>query len=226
MRQTRFYGLHRIDRFRAEIPRYEYSQSSIYDADFSMPWPLLEWVPSPSLWLYNRLDEIMLVLAALFTVGLFTRTVTVVLSALFIYIMAASQVNYYHHFWLFTLAFAVLACSRCDEHYSIDSYLRGPYAPRPMRMILPVRLIQVLISLMYFFTCIAKLNHGWLSGEIMRVFDESGSIRGPFAPLFLKTLGYQGLSVSTLAAEGLLNQFRPKPAAKPGPPDAKPEARR
>ncbi|MCZ6613003.1 MAG: MotA/TolQ/ExbB proton channel family protein [Planctomycetota bacterium] len=31
---------------------------------------------------------------------------------------------------------------------------------------------------------------------------------------------------ATLAAEGLLNQFRPKPAAKPGPPEAKPEARR
>ena len=75
MRATRFYGLHRIDRFKAEIPRYEYSESSIYGPDFAMPWPFLEWVPSPNLWLYNRIDEVLLVLAALVTVGLFTRVV-------------------------------------------------------------------------------------------------------------------------------------------------------
>jgi predicted DCC family thiol-disulfide oxidoreductase YuxK len=204
MRQTRMYGLHRIDRFTAYIPRYEHSESSIYDLDFTMPWPGLGWVPSPNLWIYNRLDELLLFLALLMTVGLFTRFVVPLVAAIFIWILAASQVNYYHHFWLFTLLFTILAFSHCGERYSLDAYLRGPDAPRPKRPILPVRLIQVLVSLLYLFTFLAKMNSGWYSGEIMRIFDESGSIRGPFAPLFLNTLGYQGLSVSTLAAEGFL----------------------
>jgi len=204
MRQTALYGLYRIHDLRAELPRYEYSADSMPDPHFAMPWRFLEWVPAPSLWTYRRIDEVVLVLALMFTAGWLTRVVTPLIAVLFAYVLAASQANYYHHFWVFTIAFTVLAFSHCGDHYSLDSYLRGPQAARPERSILPLRLLQVLVSTIYSFTFLAKLNHGWLSGDIIRIFDDSDSIVGPFRSLMLGTLGAQGLSLLTLAGEGFL----------------------
>lgn len=203
LRGLKLYGLYRIDDFELHLPRYEYDVEEMYGA-FTMPWPLFDWLPSPSLWGYERIDEIGLVLLVLFTLGLFTRIVGPLLAGLYLYVFLATQLNYYHHVWCYTLVIAILAFSPCGEHYSLDALLRRRRPPHPLRPILPLRLVQVLMTVLYAFTFVSKLNHGYLSGRIMFLFHEAGSIEGPFYGPVLELLGYRGLAWFTLAAEGLV----------------------
>ena len=203
LRSTDVYGLYRINALSPELPRYEYDGGEMYGA-FTMPWRWFEWIPSPDLWLYNRIDEVTLVLLVLFTVGLFTRFVGVLLSAIFAYVLLASQMNYYHHVWCYTLVLPILAFSRCNDHYSLDAYFRGPSVAAARAPILPLRLLQVMVSLLYLSTFLSKCNEGWLSGRIMYLFHESESIEGLFHRQVLGLIGYQGLSVFTVLAEGFL----------------------
>jgi hypothetical protein len=203
LRALKVYGLYRIGDMRPALPRYEYDLEEIYGA-FTMPWPKFDWLPAPTLWWYERIDEVGLLLLVLFTVGLFTRVVAPLLAGIFAYVFLATQLNYYHHVWCYTLVFAILAFSPCGERYSLDSYLRGKSMPRPRRSVLPLRLIQVLMTLLYGFTFVSKLNPGYLSGRIMFLFHEAGSIEGPFYGPVLELLGYKGLAWFTLAAEGLV----------------------
>ena len=83
------------------------------------------------------------------------------------------------------------------------------------RKILPIRMLQVVISIIYFFSFIQKLRGGWLTGDIMIVFHDQGSIYGPFIDLLDNIFSNQILrpyehycwrffSWFTLFAEGLL----------------------
>jgi predicted DCC family thiol-disulfide oxidoreductase YuxK len=203
LRALRIYGLYRFNHLEPALPRYEYDAAEMY-GDFTMPWSLFDWIPSPDIWWYARIDEITFVLLVLFTIGFGTRIVAPLLAAIYAYVFLASQCNYYHHVWCYTLVFSILAFSHCGDRYSVDSLLRGPAAARPLRMILPLRLIQVLMTVLYLFTCINKLNPGYLSGRIIFLFHEAGSIEGVFYQPVLDLIGYRGLGVFTVMMEGFV----------------------
>ena len=170
---------------------------------FHAPYTWLGWLPLPTPFWFGRLEEILLVLSLLLTVGLGTRLVAPLTAALFSYLFFLSQWNYYHHLLLFIPVLWILAIWPSGRTFSLDALLKPRHLPEPTGTILPLRLLQVLVCMIYLFTFLWKLNEGWFSGQIMTLFTTTGTMQGPFAP-WLNHLGPRTLSLGTLAIEGFL----------------------
>ena len=172
-------NLQRIGQFSMTFPRYRFKHASDYFMDgFHMPVPGMDWLPVPSLEWYQRLEVMLMFAAVMFAVGFFTRASGLFIAFVYLYFFLLSQFNYRHHIQVLVTVFLVLAFSRCADHYSIDAYLRGPTHPRPNRPILPVRLLQVMVSILYFFSTSMKLNDGWFTGKLMYAYYQQGSLDG------------------------------------------------
>ncbi len=204
LRMTGATGLYRFDTITMRFPkRSVFPIRDMFDS-WSMPYSLLEWLPIPSEFWWGRIEEALLLLSVLLTVGLFTRIVAPVLAGLFTYVFFLSQMHFYHHMLLYGIVFWILAFCRCGQHYSLDATRRDPRARDALGSMLPLRLIQVLVCAIYFFTFLWKSNSGWTTGSIMEIFEETGSLKGPFVDWSQSFLPHQVLSVGTLIIEGAL----------------------
>lgn len=104
----------------------------------------------------------------------------------------------------FLVVITVLACSNCWQYYSLDAYLFREKIDRCKLTIFPIRQLQVFVSLLYLFSWIAKLNHGWFSGEILESMHYVHTIKGVFAKFFFSFIPYKAATGFTLFAEGFL----------------------
>ncbi|MCG8587185.1 MAG: DCC1-like thiol-disulfide oxidoreductase family protein [Pirellulales bacterium] len=213
-------NLQRLGHLAAEFPTHRFNHvRNFFIAEFRMPVPGTEWFPVPSFEWYQRLEVMLMFAAAFFAVGLFTRASGLFIAVVYLYFFLLSQFNYRHHIQVLVTVFLVLALSKCSDHYSIDAYLRGPAHPRPKRPILPVRLIQVMVTILYFFSTSMKLNEGWFTGKVMYVYYHQGSLAGdivdwadslfmnaawaPYHEDFWRAVGF-GLAWFTILVEGFL----------------------
>ena len=144
-----------------------------------------------------------------FILGIFTRFAGIVISVVYTYLFLLSQFSYSHHTFLLIVVLLILGFSRCNEYYSIDSLIYKREDKK--RKILPVRLLQVLITIVYTFSFLQKLNYSWLSGNIILLFLSNGVIKGDFTELINSTLTmpyleyfWRSLGTFTVFAEGLL----------------------
>jgi uncharacterized membrane protein YphA (DoxX/SURF4 family) len=114
------------------------------------------------------------VTAALFSIGLLTRAAGVVLATVLLYALFIDQQTYSNHQLLLGIVVLLLVWADSGSELSVDSRLRGS---RPIPM-WPVFLLKVQLSIVYFFSAIAKVNATCLSGVVIY-----GSLRdsGPFA---------------------------------------------
>ena len=198
-----------------EFPQHTFNSPMLYYFDFFRnPIPGFEWLPHPTFTQFHMIENVVFVLTILFTLGLFTRIVGPLIALLYLYLFMLSQFIYYHHIMHFVVVLLILGFSNCSDHYSLDSLIRKA-KEIPKRKILPIRLIQVLISIIYFFSFIQKLRGGWLTGDIMVVFHHQGSVYGPFIYFLNNLFSYEFLQPFehycwrsfawfTLFAEGLL----------------------
>ena len=137
--------------------------------------PVLAKLPaSPEL--ANNLMLVFRVGCVLGMLGLFSRTVAVVVTLLALYLLGLPQmfgkVNHSHHLVWFV---AILAASRSGDALSIDALLRrwrGRPAPEPaVGYALPLRITWLLLGLVYFFPGFWKLWGGgvdWIFGDHLR----------------------------------------------------------
>lgn len=206
MRLAGLWGIYRINDLSIRIPRYRYSRESSYLLDeFRLPVPGFEWLPVPSFTSYWIVFDLgLLLLALLFTVGLFTRVVAPLLAAVFLYWTLLSQFFYYHHMATFLVVFVVMAFSDCGQFYSLDSLLKAKKADRSDKSILPIRQLQVFVTLLYLFSLLAKLNQGWFSGLVLESMSLIGAIKGIFAPTIFSIVSFQVASWFTILSEFFL----------------------
>jgi uncharacterized membrane protein YphA (DoxX/SURF4 family) len=101
--------------------------------------------------------------AALFAVGLFTRTAGIVLATVLLYALFIDQQTYSNHQLLLGIVVLLLVWANSGNTRSVDSRLRGP---RRIPM-WPVFLLKVQLSIVYFFSAIAKVNATYLSGVVI-----------------------------------------------------------
>ncbi len=170
---------------------------------FRAPYPLFEWLPAPSAFWFARIEDALLALAILVTIGCLTRIAVPLLATLYAYVFFLSQFNFYHHLYFFLLVLWVLALNPCATWLSIDALMqRG--SPRAMTTVLPVRLVQVIATMVYVFTFAWKVDSGWLDGSVIASFEEAGVFKGAFASSLLRTVGDRGVAWLTLGVEAAL----------------------
>jgi hypothetical protein len=114
-----------------------------------------------------------------------------------------SGVWYHHHTYLFVIALCIVGFSVCYEHYSFDAWVT-PTREIPHRIILPLRLLQVQLTVLYVGTFVNKLNEGWFSGAVIRSLYDAGSIHGPLGDWLMAFLGSQVLSLVLVACMGTI----------------------
>ena len=207
---THLYGLWRVERLSISLPHRRFPRPEDYLLEgFRLPVPGFEWLPAPSYQGYLWLENALLALAALVMLGLFTRVVVPALALLLSYWLLLSEWFYTHHMPTFVLVLWVLAFSRCDEHFSLDAARRGDAAVRPARVILPVRQLQLLVTAVYFQASFgAKMNAGWITGQVMADLEHAVVLNGylaggVLAVLPAKLLGFLTVVVETALVFGL-----------------------
>ncbi len=195
---------------RFRFPKYSFnSQKDFHFEGFRNPVPGFEWLPVPDFYQYHFIEELLLIASVFFILGIFTRYIGIFISVVFTYLFLLSQFSYHHHTFLFVVVLIILGFSRCNDYYSVDSLI---YKNKDIkRKILPVRLLQVFISIVYGFSFIQKLNYSWLSGDIILLFIKERSIRGDFTEFINSILSgpyleyfWRSLGTFTVLTEGLL----------------------
>jgi len=145
-----------------------------------LPYPGLEWIrPLSEPWM-SGVFWACLVVALLFTVGLFYRPSAVALATSFTYLWLTDQTLYGNHFALgSTLALLMiwLPANRC---LSLDAWLRrrryGDSTEAHLVGFWSVFLLRGQVFLIYFFGGLSKLHPDWLSGEPIRMWYRSGMV--------------------------------------------------
>lgn len=97
--------------------------------------------------------------------GWHTRTAGVLLIGFQAYALALDHQLYSNHLYLMALFTLLLTLADSGASFSLDAHRRGsvPYIPA-----WPVALMRVLISIVYSFAVLAKLNAFFLSGIVLR----------------------------------------------------------
>ena len=132
----------------------------------AVPARLFEWAPRmASTWEIACLGLVWTAAAAGLTIGHRTRSSAVVLLALSLFLHLVDQNFWAHHVYFMMLMLLLLAVSESDATLSVR-WVREQY---PVRWIpgWPVWLIKVQMSLVYFYSAIAKLNPTYASGQVL-----------------------------------------------------------
>lgn len=100
-----------------------------------------------------------------FCLGWHTRTAGALLTGFQVYSLALDHQLYSNHLYLMALFTLLLTLADSGASFSIDAHRREsvPYIPA-----WPVALMRVLISIVYGFAVLAKLNAFFLSGIVLR----------------------------------------------------------
>lgn len=207
---TGFHNLQRIERMHFDFPKYTFSSLRHFHLEgFRNPVPGFEWLPVPDFYQYQFIEEILLVASVFFIFGLFTRAAGILISVVYLYLFLLSQFTYHHHIFNFVIAMLILGFSTCNDRYSLDSMIFGIGPDK--RKILPIRLIQVFVSIVYTFSFIQKLNYPWISGDIVILFLTQQTISGDFTEFINSLLSkpynlyfWKALGPFTVFGEGLL----------------------
>lgn len=153
--------------FNLSFPKHVFNHEALYwDFTVQLPHPIFEWLPIPTFTQYYILENVVFVVTFLWTIGFLSRITGPILSVLFGYILFLSQMTYHHHLWQMFLVLTILGWSATDRFYSIDALI-GSVSKSQIR-ITPIRLIQGLVSIIYFFAASSKFSSGWYKGETLR----------------------------------------------------------
>lgn len=133
-----------------------------------------------------------------FALGWRTRPSGVLLTGLLVYVLLLDRQLYSNHLYLMTLLVLLLTLADSGAAFSIDAGRGGGSASIPAW---PVALMRVLVSIVYGFAVLAKLNPYFVSGIVLR-----RSIRVPgiedLPPWFFMLLAMISLATEALLAYG------------------------
>jgi uncharacterized membrane protein YphA (DoxX/SURF4 family) len=139
--------------------------------------------------------------AALLAVGWFTRAAGIALAGLMTYTLLVDQQTYSNHLYLVILETLFLVVGNAGAIWSLDAA-----SGRREAQAVPagaVSLWQLQISIVYFFAAAAKLNPGFLSGEVLWIYWPTEGALAFLAPLRTRE-ALMPLAVAAVAVEFFL----------------------
>jgi hypothetical protein len=205
LKLTGLNGIHRWPTWKIQFPKHAFNQKKrFFMESFYNPHPLFEWLPSPSMEYFIIADYFLFVLTILFTIGLFTRIVGPLIALWFVYFTFSSQYHAYHHQVFFTFIFIVIGFSPCADYFSVDRFL-APSNHKPRnRMMMPLRLLQCYLAIVYAGSGLVKWSPEWFSGEIIEMLYNDKLIKGHFKDFIFKYTSYQMMGIYTVCTETFL----------------------
>ena len=160
----------------------------------------LTWVPPIDVDTSESLVGVVFWLAVLMFVGVGTRLVVPLLALTLGWTMFYTSMDYRHHENVMFWTLVALSTAPCADHHAVDALIvRGAPSTRP---ITHVRMLQVLVTTIYFSTTLGKLDWGWWSGAAMQAIHDEGHFRGPFWRTMWDLGGPVMFSRFTVLAEG------------------------
>lgn len=168
------------------------------DGVFLLPWspdmsapaaPVLGWIRLG--WLLG---------GTAFTAGLATPVSGLVLASSQLALLLADQQAYSNHLYLGLLAVGLLTVARAGGRYSLDALMFGGRLRSPGWAVLQLR---VLVSVIYGFGALAKLNASFLYGDVLARTTDFESLAGIVGRRVAWMAVIVG-TVGTVAAEGAL----------------------
>jgi hypothetical protein len=148
---------------------------SVFAIEGGFHLPYVPFVGPVSAEAYDWLHLAQYPFVALLGIGWFARPAAGVLLALQGYVFFADQLNFRNHPYFFLIVLAALAVSPCDDALSVKRWLRRrrgvPEDPRAylgsFEPLTGQRLIQVQLSIIYFYAALHKMNGYYLSGGVL-----------------------------------------------------------
>lgn len=139
--------------------------------------PYTELIPPLPPALYDGFHQAQVPLLILLALGVAPRLACVGLLGLQSTLFFCDQLNFRNHPYFFMLVLLLLALSPCGEALSLRSWYRrrGGLARAPLGA---QRLIQVQVSLVYFYAAIHKLNADYLTGHVLSFYFGRDLLRG------------------------------------------------
>lgn len=175
------------------------SESSYFLDEFAGLYQGFSWLPVPSFEQYVFIEHILIIATILFIIGLFTRVVGPLTFILFLYIFMLSQFFFLHNSFGMAIVLLILGFSSSGNHYSLDAYFKTK--KQENKVVLPIRLIQVLVTILYVFSAINKLNPGWFNGHVLEALYLNGVMSGPVTTVVLSFISFKILSFATIIVQ-------------------------
>lgn len=203
MKMLGLHGLYRIGDWRIVWPwERNFKASEFVGTGQYVPrLDALAWIPDLDVDTSEKLVTVMFGLGVLMFFGIATRVVVPLLTLALGWSMFYTSMDYRHHENVMFWTLVALSFSPCGDHFSVDSRL---FPKRPAtRPIMHIRMLQVLLTTIYFSTTLGKLDWGWWSGAAMQAIHDEGHFRGPFWPTLWNMAGPVFFSRYTVFAEGL-----------------------
>jgi len=157
------------------------------------------------------------------TIGLAARLTTALTALTAFVLLAVDPAGFKHNLWALSVFAGLLALAPCGATHSLDAVLRrrwrrwrGATTTAPMTTtttttwILPLRLIQLQVAVIYLFSTLRKFNDGWWTGHLLRsAVDQTGEQLAKWgvawlAPVVTWTPWYVAGAWLTVLFEGFL----------------------
>lgn len=167
IRSTGLYGLGPrivLDKLAVGLPIHRYSSGSWRFDDVQVK--LVDAFPTLTLEQYHTLEAAALWLGVLFMLGVGARVTGPLLGVVLLATQLFDQAAFKHNIFTLGLAILVVGLSPCSDRFSVDAALSLRGRRSTVRSVLPVRMLQVMVSAVYLFSFKAKLNSSWTTGYL------------------------------------------------------------
>jgi len=197
---TGIYGFFKVVNFGLATPKMHFTSKSSYFLDeFAGSYQVFNWLPIPSFEQYVFIENVLIISTVFFVIGLFTKIAGPLTAILFLYFFMLSQFFFLHNSFAMAIVLLILAFSPSSDHYSLDAYFKSK--KRKNRVVLPIRLIQVLVIIIYAFGAINKLTPGWFNGHVLEVLYVNGMMSGLATKVVLSFFSFKILSLMTIIVQ-------------------------
>lgn len=143
-----------------------------------------DWLPVPTYAQYAGLEVFALVVAVLMTVGLAAQLTTALTALAAFVLLVVDPAGFKHNLWALSVFAGLLALAPCGATHSLDAVLCRRWrrwrrstttSSSTTTWILPLRLIQLQVAVIYLFSTLRKFNDGWWTGHLLRsAVDQTG----------------------------------------------------
>ena len=204
--------------FHAGFPVHRYGPRHYVPGAIGSTW--WDAIPVPSYEVYCAFEVGLLWGSLLMMAGLLGRLGGVVVAACGAALLFVDPYGFKHNLFALTVMCALVSLAPHSAAWSVDSVVLGWWRRRrggggtlasvPRSSILPLRLIQVQVPIIYFFSTLVKVNPSWMTGHLLWGAAEPTLARmakGPLASvaaIFGDRWIYAGVSIVTVVAEGAL----------------------